>query len=169
MGFGLFYVLAKGFSVSESLLSSISNCNTPAVKQCGIQLTAVTDICCSRGRWRRGLGSSRSAVHCTGERKSLLIMSAGTDALLGLTPPHTPPRCLARRNGMTALTHEDSLSHRGAAFPRSSPSINLQISMWGAHSSAWPSEIRDSISFVRSFWQAPTEVNDYTESQLFFC
>lgn len=49
------------------------------------------------------------------------------------------------------------------------PQINLQISMWGAHSSAWPSEITDSISLVQAFWQAPTEVNDYTKSQLFFC
>lgn len=43
------------------------------------------------------------------------------------------------------------------------PQINLQMSMWGAHSSAWPSEIRDSISLVWAFWQAPTEVNDYTK------
>lgn len=103
----------------------ISNSNIPAVNQCSIHLTAVTDICCSRGRWRRGLSSARSAMHCMGERKSLLIMSAGTDTFLRLMPPHIPPRCLTRRKGMTALAHGDSLSHGGAAFPHSSPSNQL--------------------------------------------
>ena len=105
--------------------SLISNSNIPAVKQHSIQPTAVTDICYSKGRWKRGLGSARSTMHCMGERKLLLIMSMGTDVFLGLTPPHVPPRYLARRKGMTALARGDSLSHGEAAFPHSSPSNQL--------------------------------------------
>lgn len=74
---------------------------------------------------------------------------------------------------MTAPAQGDSLCHGGAAatavFPHSSPSNQLVNKHVGTHSSAWSSEIRDSISFVLSFWQAPTEVNDYTKSRLFFC
>lgn len=42
-----------------------------------LQPIAATDIYCSKGRWRRGLGSARSTTHCMRERKSLLIMSIG--------------------------------------------------------------------------------------------
>lgn len=42
-----------------------------------LQPIAATDIYCSKGRWRRGLGSARSTTHCMRERKSLLIMSVG--------------------------------------------------------------------------------------------
>lgn len=129
----------------------ISKSNMPAVNQHSIQLTAVTDLSCSKRRWERGLGSARSAMCCVGERKSLLIMSAGTAASLGLTPPHVPPRCLARRQGMTAPARGDSPSQGKLPSLSALPQLNLQISMWGAHASAWPREIRDGVSFVRSF------------------
>lgn len=49
----------------------------------------------------------------------------GTDVFLGLTPPHSPPKYLARRKGTTALACGDTLSHGEAALPRSSPSNQL--------------------------------------------
>lgn len=137
-----------------------SKSNMPAVNQHSIQLTAVTDISRSKKRWKRGLGSARSAMCCVGERKSLLIMSAGTDASLGLTPPHVPPRCLARRQGMTALAHGDSPSQGKLPSLAALPQLNLQISMWGAHASAWPREIRDGVSFVR-FFMASTHWSEW--------
>lgn len=168
-GWGLVYLCISKGVFCKWKPSLISNSNILTVNQCSIQPTAVTDVCCSRGRWKRGLGSIRSALHCMGERKSLLIMSAGTDAFLELMPPHVSPWCLARTKGMTALTPGDSLSHRGAAFPCSSSSNQLANKHMGAHSSAWPSKMRESVSFLWFFWQAPTEMNGYTKSQLFFC
>lgn len=136
---------------------------------------------------RKGNSAQPKGPYTARERKSLLIISVGTNTFLSLPPSHVHPRCLAGEKGWQ-LRLRGIHSVTGEQQPllsslRALPQINLQISMWeltplhgrvrletafhlccpfGKHPLKWmitPKVAYSSVKINRLFWEGINKAN----------